>query len=641
MNEWTKKEALEYYRLKRWGDGYFGINDLGELSVFIDKNSDHSSISIPQVIQEMKNQKVSLPAVIRFHDILRQQVQEINQVFKKVIKEAGYKASYRGVFPIKVNQMREVVEEVVDAGKDYSLGLEAGSKTELLAVLSQKNNVDSLTILNGYKDEEYMKLAMLGKILGRKMIIVVEKFSEIPLLIKVAKEMKVIPSIGIRTKLSTVGRGKWKSSSGDKAKFGLSATEIMKAIELLEKEGLLDAFKLIHFHIGSQLCDIRDIKDAMNEGARIYVDLIKRGVPLEYFDAGGGLGVDYDGTQSSNDSSINYNMEIYAADIVYILKQICDLENVRHPIIVTESGRALTASHSIVVTSVIDKILVGDDKNLETGKREGEHILLSNMRDLVKDLEAGHLQDIFNDAKQFKQDALNAFKLGVLNLSEKAKIETLYWRILKKIKTITETLAKEDIPEDLKGLKEVLSSKYLCNFSVFQSLPDCWAIGQLLPIVPLERLNERPTVDCSLADITCDSDGKIDKFIGDKESNTTLLLHEINKDDEYNLGIFMTGAYQDVMGDNHNLFGRLNEVHIYSDKTDSHHFYIEEVIKGTSSQKVLETLQYNNQSMVLFVKKILDQEVKDGKVLPREGVKLVDFYEGCLEGYTYLGTDPK
>lgn len=634
--EWNKEEALEYYRINRWGDGYFGINDCGELSVFPERQSDSASISIPKVITEMKKQGVSLPAVIRFQDILRQQVKDINETFNAVIEEADYHGSYKGVFPIKVNQMREVIEEVLDAGEEYAHGLEAGSKTELLAVLAYNENKDSLTILNGYKDEEYMRLAMLGQIIGRYVMVVIEKFTELPLLIKVAKEMNVIPRIGIRAKLSTVGRGKWVSSSGDGAKFGLSTTEILKAIDLLESEDLLESFKLIHFHIGSQLHDIRDIKDAITEGARIYVDLKKRGVNLEYFDAGGGLGVDYDGSQSANDSSINYDMEVYASDIVYILKQICDLEEVEHPTIVTESGRALAASHSMVVTNVFDHISVGQEE-VDLVPRDGEHILVTNMRVLHEELNEENFQEMANDAKQYKMDALNAFKLGVLNMRERSHVESLYWMLFKKIKKITESMDEEDIPEGLSDLNEMLASKYLCNFSVFQSLPDSWAIGQLLPIVPLNRLNERPTVDCSLADITCDSDGKINKFIGSaKEEHSTILLHELKSDEQYNLGVFMTGAYQDVMGDNHNLFGRLNEVHVYNDDTDEDNFYIEEIIKGNTSRKVLQTMQYNDQSMAQMVKKILDQETRKGNILPRVGVKLIDFYENCLKGYTYL-----
>jgi arginine decarboxylase len=635
MIEWNKYEALEHYRINRWGDGYFGINEDGELSVNTNKKNDGKNISISKIIKEMKKQNISLPAVIRFQDVLRQQVENINMTFQKIIKEADYKAEYRGVFPIKVNQMREVVEEIVDAGAEYSHGLEAGSKTELMAVLAYNSNNEALTILNGYKDEDYLRLAMLGTIIGRKIIVVIEKLSELPLLLKISKELNVTPVIGLRAKLSSRGKGKWISSSGDSAKFGLTVSEILSAINYLKSENLIDSLQLLHFHIGSQLHDIKDIKDAITESARIYVDLQKRGLKLKYFDAGGGLGVDYDGSQSATESSINYDLEVYASDLVYILKQICDLEKVPHPNIVTESGRALVASHSMVVTNVFDKI-TNDDSEMDISYSENEHILVSNMRELIKDLKHNNFQDISNDAKQFKQDALHAFKLGVLNLEERAKIETLYWKIYKEISQITDELPKEDVPEGLRNMDELLSSKYLCNLSVFQSLPDSWAIGQLLPIIPLERLYERPTVNCTLADITCDSDGKIDRFIGHHSENKILKLHELKKEEDYNLGIFMTGAYQDVMGDNHNLFGRLNEVHVYKDSTDENNFYIEEMISGSTSINILQTLQYNYQTMSNILKKRLEQKTKDGEIPARKGVHLIDFYERCLKGYTYL-----
>ena len=635
MMEWQKNEALEYYRIPKWGEGYFGINDQGELSVYTDRANDNISISIPKVIEEMEKQNIKLPAVIRFQDILRQQVQKINEIFRRVINEAGYQSNYKAVFPIKVNQMREVVEEILVAGEEYQHGLEAGSKTELLAVLAYNNNKDSLTILNGYKDEEYMRLALMGQLIGRNIIVVIEKFTELSMLLKVAAEMNVVPKIGIRAKLATVCGGKWVSSSGDSAKFGLSVAEILNAVDLLKEEGMLASLKLLHFHIGSQLQDIRDIKDAITEGARIYTDLIKKGVDLEYFDAGGGLGVDYDGSQSSNEASINYDMEVYASDLVYILKQICDLENVRHPTIVTESGRALVASHSIVVTTVFDKIeKVNND--FSTSFEQGEHILVTNMRELSFDLNQENFQDISNDAQQFKEEAMNAFKLGVLNLEERAKIETLYWEIFSRIKVMLENFPIIENSSDIDNVKELLANKYLCNFSVFQSLPDTWAIGQLLPIVPLSRLNERPTEDCTLADITCDSDGRIDQFIGNQSNRNTLLLHSFDHREEYHLGIFLTGAYQDVMGDNHNLFGRLNEVHVYKDENDQNNFYIEEIIKGTTSRKVLQTMQYNDQSMVFAIKKLLDEKIKNGQIPPKTGIGLINFYEKCLRGYTYL-----
>ncbi len=635
MIEWTKEEAENQYRIPHWGKGFFGINDKGNLSVYPEKRIDGPRIDISEIISEMKNQDISLPAVIRFHDILRHQVAEINKVFRKVIDEADYNGRYCGVYPIKVNQMREVVEEIVDAGAKYDYGLEAGSKTELMSVLALNENKRSLTVLNGYKDEEYMKLAMLGIKLGRKVFVVIEKYSELPLLIKVAKEMNVTPLIGFRSKLDTVGGGKWTSSSGERAKFGLTTSEILNGVELLKAEGFEDSLKLFHFHIGSQIPDIRSFKEAINEGARIFCKLYEQGVPLEYFDVGGGLGVDYDGSKGGTESSINYDMEEYISDIVYNLKQICDLEEVPHPNIVTESGRAITSRHSCVVVNVFDKIdMVKENFNINLVT--GEHILVTNMRDAMNDLDKDNVLETFNDVSQFKSESASAFKLGVIDLREKAVIETIYWKTLRNIQDLIKGIEWEELPEDLKDLDTKLSSKYLCNFSVFQSLPDTWAIGQILPIVPLTRLNEMPTVNTTLADITCDSDGKVDKFIGIGDSEETLMLHELKEDEEYNLGIFMTGAYQDVMGDNHNLLGRLNEVHVFCDDEDPLDFYIEEAIRGISSRKVLQTMQYNDQALASAVKKELDKQIKRGKIQPREGVRLVDFYERCLRGYTYL-----
>jgi arginine decarboxylase len=635
MIEWTKEEAENQYRIPHWGLGFFGINDLGNLSVYPEKRTDGPRIDISEIVAEMKSQGVSLPAVIRFHDILRSQVVEINKLFRKTIDEADYNGRYFGVFPIKVNQMREVVEEVVDAGAKYDYGLEAGSKAELMSVLALNKNKQSLTVLNGYKDEEYMKLAMLGIKLGRKVIVVVEKFSELPLLIKVAKEMNVSPLIGFRAKLDTVGGGKWISSSGEHAKFGLTTSEILRGVDLLKDEGFEDTLKLFHFHLGSQIPDIRSIKEAINEGARIFCKLYKLGVPLEYFDVGGGLGVDYDGSKGNTDSSINYDMGEYISDIVYSLKQTCDLEEVPHPNIVTESGRAITSRHSCVVANVFDKIEVVQN-NFNTGLTAGEHILVTNMREAMEDLDKDNLLETFNDVSQFKREAMSAFKLGVIDLREKAAIETIYWKALKQIQEVTKDVEWEDLPEDIRNLDLKLATKYLCNFSVFQSLLDTWAIEQLLPIVPLKRLNEKPTVHTTLVDITCDSDGKVNKFIGQGEVEDTLMLHELKDGEDYNIGIFMTGAYQDVMGDNHNLFGRLNEVHVFCDDEDPLDFYIEEVIEGVSSGTVLQTMQYNEHALASVVKQELDKQIKRGKIQPREGVRLVDFYESCLKGYTYL-----
>ncbi|EQC51959.1 biosynthetic arginine decarboxylase [Bacteriovorax sp. DB6_IX] len=631
---WTIDDADKTYGVSKWGAGHFTINESGQLAVVPKREIPEQTIVIQDVIDEMLSQGVRFPVVIRFHDILRSQVKTINRTFNNIIDEADYEGHFYGVYPVKVNQMREVVEEIVEAGHRYNFGLEAGSKAELMSVLAYNTNKKALTVLNGYKDEDYLRLALLGRRLGRKIVVVVEKFSELVKLIELSKETGVEPIIGIRSRMTVKGRGKWESSGGEKAKFGLTISEIINAVELLKENKLLDCLKLFHFHIGSQITDIRAIKEAIAEGARIYCKLFQYGVNLEYFDVGGGLGVDYDGTASTNDSSINYKLDEYVADIVYGLKQVCDLEDVPHPNIITESGRALTAHHSCVITNIIGEIDT-TSVNFDTKKITGESHLVSNIREVEEDLDKyENWQEVYNDAVKLKEDSLNAFKLGILSLVERAKIETIYWRILKKVAEIVSN--KEFTFEQETELEEYLSGQYLCNFSIFQSAADSWAIDQILPVVPIDRLGQQPSKRCSLVDITCDSDGKMDKFIDyDEGIKKTIPVHQLDGNPYY-LGIFLTGAYQDVMGDMHNLFGRLNEVHVYAHEGDPKGFYIEEVIRGSSAADVLSTMQYNPQYMAFTVKKAIDNQISRGLINPRDGVKLVDFYEDCLKSYTYL-----
>lgn len=631
---WTKEEADSVYHISRWGDGYFDINDTGDLCVLPNRDENGPRINISEVLEEMKAQNIPLPIVVRFHDILRSHVKVLNETFRDVIREAGYQGKYTGVYPIKVNQMREVVEEIVDAGAPYDFGLEAGSKPELLSVLAYNENLNALTVLNGYKDEEYLRLALLGNKLGRKVIVVIEKFSELHKILKLSREMNVEPIIGLRAKMAIKGSGKWAESGGEKAKFGLTIAEMLRAVQILKDEGFLNSLKLFHFHIGSQVTDIRTVKEVIREGGRIFAKLAQLGAPLEYFDCGGGLGVDYDGSQSTSDSSMNYKVADYASDIVYILKEILDAEKVAHPNIVTESGRAITARHSCVITNVIDKIETSfTDYN--TDVTPNEHAMVKNIREMFDTLTIENAQEVYNDALDSKRECLNAFRLGILKLEERAVIETLFWKITKKISSMLPQM--EFIPENLFDIDEGIAPQYLCNFSIFQSAPDLWAIGQLLPIVPINRLNEKPEVLGTLVDITCDSDGKINKFIDINETRTLLPLHDIRPDDEdYHIGLFLTGAYQDVMGDLHNLFGRLNEVHVFCDDEDPTDFYIEEVIHGSSAESVLSAMQYNPEAMAYTMKKNIDKRISGGKITPREGVRLVDFYESCLKSYTYL-----
>lgn len=635
-SSWTIEDAERTYGVSSWGGGYFTIGDNGNVKVLPDHNKPNVKIDFEAIIAEIRQEKIQFPVVIRFHDVLRSQVITLNETFDEVIAEAGYKGQYNGVYPIKVNQMREVVEEIVDAGAPYDFGLEAGSKPELLAVLAYNTNENSLTILNGYKDEEFIRLALMGRKLGRKVVVVIEKFSELVMLIRVSKELGVEPIVGLRSKMQSKGQGRWQGSSGERAKFGLTIAEVIKAAQLLEAEGLKHTLKLLHFHIGSQLPDIRAIKDAVNESARIYAELHKLGFNMEYVDVGGGLGIDYDGSQSTNDSSRNYSLREYVADVVYGLREMCDLENVPHPNIVTESGRAITAHHSCVVTEVVGEIKP-EGADIDTSATENEHILLKNMREIHNHLnDSTNLQEAFNDASQWKEQASQAFKLRVISLVEMGKIETLYWQIMRFVQAAYKDA--DFIPEDLQGLDYSLSSQYLCNFSIFQSAVDSWAIGQLLPVTPLVGLDKKPVKNCSLVDITCDSDGKIDQFVVDHAISDIIPLPAFSENEKCYLGMFLTGAYQDVMGDMHNLFGRLNEVHIFSHDDDPEDFYIEEVIKGTTVEQVLSIMQYHPSAMAIDVKRSIDKEVAAGKIPPREGVKWTDFYEDCLAGYTYLRT---
>ena len=621
------------YHVSHWGNGYFAVNSKGHLCVLPFKRQDGPTIDFLEVIEEIKKLGISFPAVLRFHDILRSQVRLLNTTFRAVIEECEYQGQFLGVYPVKVNQMREVVEEIIDAGQSFDYGLEAGSKPELLAALALNENRNALTILNGYKDEDYIRLALLGRRLDRKIIIVVERFSEFSLIVRVAKELGVEPMIGIRAKLAAHGSGRWAGASGEKGKFGLTCSEILSGVALLRQEGMAHCLKLLHFHVGSQIPDIRFIKEAIAEAGRIFVDLVALDLPLEYFDVGGGLGVDYDGSRSASESSRNYTLEDYAFDIIDGLQYICDQAGVAHPHIVSESGRFVTAHHSCVITNVIDNIHQTKNR-LSTEREPGEHNLVATMRGSAGELDDSNYQAVFNDIQQCKDDAISAFRFGVISIGERAKIETLYWTTLARIQKIVE--GQSFIPEELQRLGELQASQYLCNFSIFQSAADTWAIKQLLPIMPVMRLDEQPDVSCSLVDITCDSDGKIDRFIAQGGYEKTLLLHALQPGEEYYIGLFLTGAYQDVMGDMHNLFGRLNEVHIYCDDDDPNDFYIEEMIKGTSAQQVLTTMQYNPELMARTIKKEIDRQVHQGKILPREGVRLVDFYEDCLADYTYL-----
>lgn len=634
--EWTIDDSRELYNVHRWGARYFDINEAGNV-VARPLHDAGSEVDLTAVIEEARTMGLRFPLLIRFQDILRHRVVALNESFRRSIKEFNYKGNYRGVFPIKVNQLREVVEEILDAGLPFNYGLEVGSKPELFAALSLQDKQDDMIICNGYKDSEFIRMALLGTKLGRKVIMVAEKLSEVREIIRISRSLGVEPMIGMRARLLSKGAGKWASSGGENAKFGLSTADLISATEMLKADNLGHCFKLLHFHIGSQVPDILTIKKAVQEAARFYAKLHKMGFKLEFVDVGGGLGVDYDGSRTAFDSSTNYNLQEYTNDIVYYLADVCDAEDVPHPCIVSESGRAIVSYHSVLVLEVfgsIEKLRITD--RIETGS--DEHHLTDQLNEILKGISKGNKLESYHDAMEHKAAAQNMFTLGMLDLPDKAKIESLYWVIARKVVESYE--GDEYIPEEIRELQESLSDQYLCNFSVFQSLLDHWALGQLFPIMPLTRLGERPDRQATLVDITCDSDGQINKFIDLHDVKKTLPVHTLRPHgdgiESYCLGIFLMGAYQDIMGDLHNLFGRVNEAHVFLDPDEPAGYYIEETIGGTTIEQALASVQYDQNELKRRMKAQIDQAIKADVLKPSEGMRLLDDYERGLKSHTYL-----
>lgn len=635
MRTWGASDSLKLYNIENWGDQYFSINPSGNLTVH-PRRGDGPGIDLMSVVEDVKAQGLNLPVLIRFQDIIRHRVIALNEAFKKSIAEYGYKGRYKGVYPVKVNQMSEVVEEIVDAGRPYDYGLEAGSRAELAIISSMNLSSDALMICNGYKDYGFIKMALMGRKLGKNVIIVVEKLTELYQVIAVAKEMGVEPYIGIRSKLYSKGSGKWESSGGETAKFGLTTPELLHAVQVLRKEGMENCFKLLHFHIGSQITNIRTVKDAVKEATRIYSKLRKMNLNIEYLDVGGGLGVDYDGSRTNFDSSINYSLQEYVADVVYSIKEICEAEEVPEPNIVSESGRAIVAHHSVLLTNVFGSIEVGSTP-ISMEESPDEDDVVKEMRFLAQNLSSKNLLEHFHDAVARKEEALSMFKLGFLSLEDKARVEYLFWQICKVIHK--NAVGLKYVPDEVEALNKALADQYLCNFSVFQSMPDHWAIQHLFPIAPIHRLDEEPTHQATLADITCDSDGKVNKFIDLRDIKDTIPLHTLKNGDPYYVGFFLMGAYQDIMGDLHNLFGRVHEVHVFLDETEPGGYYIEEVISGSNIAAVLSTIQYSATDLAKRVKEQIEAKVREGGMKPKEGVDLLNFYERVLNGYTYVNVD--
>ncbi len=636
MEKWKIADAIETYGVRNWGKGYFSIGRSGHLQVHPTKRSDRF-VDLKEIVDQLQARGIQLPILLRFTDILRHRVGELHEAFCNAIKEFEYGNKYVCVYPIKVNQQRQVVEEILDFGKPYDFGLEAGSKPELLAVLALTNGGgraaenNTPIICNGFKDDEFIQMAMLARKIGKQVIPVVEKYSELDLIIRHAEQLKVRPVIGVRVKLAARGAGRWRSSAGYRSKFGLTLSEALEAVESLKKRGMEDCLQLVHFHLGSQITNIRSIKNALTEATRVYVELHRVGAGVRFLDVGGGLGIDYDGSQTDFESSVNYTLQEYANDVVFRIKSVCDECSVPHPTIVSESGRAVVAYHSMLVFDVLgvsdfDRFQVPPELPPEAPQQ------VTDLFGIHRDLKKKNLLESYHDAVQAVDEALDHFNLGSMPIEHRALVERLFWAVCSKILRMVREL--EYTPEELQGLESLLSDTYFCNFSVFQSMPDSWAIKQLFPIMPIHRLNEEPTRRGVLGDITCDSDGKVDQFIDLRDVRNTLQLHPLRPEEPYYLGAFLLGAYQEILGDLHNLFGDTNAVHVSID--DDGEYTIDEVIKGDTVREVLAYVQFNGEKMTELLRKDLERAVKAGKISASESKKFIQFYENGLDGYTYL-----
>ena len=582
-------------------------------------------------MHELALRDVTTPVLLRFPDILDNRIEQTASCFQEAKKAYDYKAENFIIYPIKVNQMQPVVEEIISHGRKFNLGLEAGSKPELHAVIAVQCQSDSLIICNGYKDQSYIELALLAQKMGKRIFIVIEKLNELEIIAKAAKKLNVKPNLGIRIKLASSGSGKWEESGGDASKFGLTSSELLEALRILDEKGLHDSLRLIHFHIGSQITKIRRIQTALREAAQFYINLHKMGYNVDFVDCGGGLGVDYDGTRSpSSESSINYTIQEYVNDCVYTFVDAANKNNIQHPNIITESGRSLTAHHSVLVIDVLETASLPKMPE-EFEPAETDHQLVKELYDIWDNLNPRSMLEDWHDAEQIREEALELFAHGIVDLKTRAEIESMYWSVCREINSLTKSL--KHIPEELKKLDKLLADKYFCNFSLFQSLPDSWAIDQLFPILPIQRLTERPTRNATLQDITCDSDGKIANFVTNRHISHVLPVHQLKKNEDYYLGVFLVGAYQEILGDMHNLFGDTNAVHI-SVKDGKYH--IDQIIDGETVEEVLDYVQYNPKRLVRQLEIWVSKSVKAGKITLEEGKEFLSNYRSGLYGYTYL-----
>ncbi|HTL43258.1 MAG TPA: biosynthetic arginine decarboxylase [Vicinamibacterales bacterium] len=625
----TVSDATELYEVDRWGKGYFSISRDGHVLVHPTKDPSRS-IDLKQLTDHLMLRGIGLPVLIRFTDILRHRIGDIHNAFQTAINQHNYDGRYICVYPIKVNQQRQVVEEVHDFGREYGFGLEAGSKPELLAVMAQATN-DTPIICNGFKDAEYIEAAMLAQKIGRNIIPVVEKYTELGLILKYAEKVGVRPQIGMRVKLASRGGGRWQGSGGYRSKFGLTVAEVLRGLTELKARDMQDCFKLLHFHLGSQIPNIRIVKGALNEAARIYAELVKAGAGLEYLDVGGGLGVDYDGSQTNFESSVNYTLEEYANDVVYHIQTVCDDAGVKHPTIVSESGRAIVAYHSVLIFNVLGVSAFGEEKIPDSISPDEAEQPVIDLLETYQHLSVRNALESYHDAQQALDMALNLFTGGYLPLDQRCQAENLYWAILAKLKKIVAQM--EDVPEDLQGLDDAMADTYFCNFSLFQSIPDSWAIKQLFPVMPIHFLNQPPSHHAVLGDITCDSDGKIDSFIDRRDVKRTLPLHTVNGEPYY-LGVFLVGAYQEILGDLHNLFGDTHAVHVSLDDAGS--VVLDAVIKGDTVREVLDYVEFDAETLVRKLRQDVELAVREGRMTFEESGRLLEFYEDGLHGYTYL-----
>ena len=629
MKKWTIEDSNELYNMSGWGTSYFGINEKGD--VYVTPCKDDTQIDLHDVMDELSLRDITPPVLLRFPDILDNRIEKTWSCFKKASDEYGFTGENFIIYPIKVNQMQPVVEEIISHGRKFNLGLEAGSKPELHAVIAVQCQSDSLIICNGYKDQSYIELALLAQKMGKRIFIVVEKLNELEIIAKAAKKLNVRPNLGIRIKLASSGSGKWEESGGDASKFGLTSSELLKALEILEKKEMKDCLRLIHFHIGSQITKIRRIQTALREASQFYIQLHKMGYNVDFVDCGGGLGVDYDGTRSPNsESSVNYSIQEYVNDCIYTFVEAANRNGIQHPNIITESGRSLSAHHSVLVIDVLETASLPEmDDEFEPG--EASHPLVKDLYDIWDNLNPRTMLEDWHDAEQIRDEALDLFSHGIVDLQTRAEIERMYWSVCREINSLAKSL--KHTPEELKNLDKILADKYFCNFSLFQSLPDSWAIDQLFPIMPIQRLNERPTRNATLQDITCDSDGKITNFVTNRNISHILPVHTLRKNEPYYLGVFLVGAYQEILGDMHNLFGDTNAAHI---TVKDGRYHIDQIFDGETVEEVLNYVQYNPKKLVRQLEVWVTKSVKQGKISLEEGKEFLSNYRSGLYGYTYL-----